>query len=62
MSRTPEKTERNRKIANMVDKGYTQQEIANQFGISQQRVNQISKREAQIKSSESIDTVPVMLY
>ena len=49
MPRTPECTARNHQIAELVAHGYTQQEVADKFGISQQRVDQISKRDVRRK-------------
>jgi len=62
MPRTPECTARNHQITELVAHGYTQQEVADKFGISQQRVDQISKRDVRRKVAEAVKNFDTKAY
>ena len=65
MPRTDTKTERNQTILKLIKAGYKQEEVAKQFEITQQRVNQIIQQELKRQDYNQFnigDPVDVIVY
>ena len=65
MPRTDTKTERNQTILKLIKAGYNQEEVAKQFEITQQRVNQIIQQELKRQDYNQFnigDPVDVIVY